>query len=181
MASPFNKQNDHMHVGKAGEIQCTALVPGSKSLTNRFLLLAALADGISEIHHPLDSEDTQYMRKALAQVGVPVEVNEDHWSVTGTPRWRSPAEPIFVGNAGTVMRFFSPALTIGPLEAVVTGNARMCVRPIGDLVSGLRQLGVTVTYQGYDDYPPLKLAGPMQPRSIEIKGNFQFSVPFPAY
>lgn len=160
-----------MKVNTAGAVNAQVVVPGSKSLTNRYLLLAALAQGQSRIARPLHSDDTRYMRGALGLVGVPVAEEGDTWLVEGREDWQKPAEDIFVGNAGTVMRFFSPSLGIRDLDAVITGNERMLVRPIKDLVDGLRQLGVTVTYGGEEGYPPLRIKGPMNSGEIAIRGD----------
>ena len=171
MTEVFQQDGELTLVNKASAVSWRASVPGSKSLTNRYLLLAALAKGTSTLTGALHSDDTVYMRQALDQVGVLVKEQDTTWTVEGTPDWRQPSEDIFVGNAGTVMRFFSPALASQPMTSVITGNERMLVRPIGDLVVGLRQLGVTVDYIGESGYPPLKLKGPMQPGDIEIKGD----------
>ena len=171
MNSPFFLDSGHMTVHSARSVDFKARVPGSKSLTNRFLLLAALAEGRSRITRPLESDDTRYMRQALADIGVTVACDGQDWVVNGHSKWHSPANDIFVGNAGTVMRFFSPALALGPMSSVITGNERMLVRPIGDLVEGLRQLGVTVNYKGEEGYPPLAISGPMNPGNISIRGD----------
>ncbi len=164
-------KDDLMHVSRAREVDCRVRVPGSKSLTNRYLLLAALAEGTSRLVRPLVSDDTMFMRQALSQVGVAVEDSGEDWLVHGAPRWHAPESPIFVGNAGTVMRFVSPALALRSLEAVITGNKRMQARPIADLVNGLRQLSVKVRYEGEQGYPPLWIDGPMEPGAISIKGD----------
>ena len=171
MIQPFEKSGDLMAVHATNPVSHRIRVPGSKSLSNRYLLLAALADGASRIMGPLESDDTVYMRRALDSVGVPVAADGGDWIVTGSSQWRSPSEPIFVGNAGTVMRFFTPSLAIGDLDAQVTGNERMLVRPIGDPVDGLSQLGVTVDYLGERGCPPLRIRGPMSPGKIAIRGD----------
>jgi len=171
MSAVFRKIDGLMAVTPAGEVDCRVRVPGSKSLTNRYLLLAALADGVSRLTGALESDDTVYMRRALAAVGVAVTEEGPTWAVAGKRAWRSPSEAIFVGNAGTVMRFFTPSLAAHPIVSTITGNERMLVRPIGDLVDGLRQLGVSVTYAGEDGYPPLRLEGPIRPGDITIRGD----------
>jgi len=171
MTNPFQLISETMSVNKADMVDYAAKVPGSKSLTNRFLLLAALAKGKGSIDAPLESDDTHYMRKALAQLGVAVSPEGSGWNIYGSPNWRQPEQEIFVGNAGTVMRFLSPALAINGQRAVITGNERMLVRPIGDLVDGLKQLGATVNYLGEDGFPPLEIQGPMKPGQVVIKGD----------
>jgi len=160
-----------MHVSRASEVDCRVRAPGSKSLTNRFLLLAGLTEGASRLRRPLDSDDTRFMREALTRLGVAIAEDGEDWVVEGLSIWRSPAEPIFVGNAGTVMRFLSPALARHALEATITGNDRMQARPIGDLVDGLRQLSAQVRYLGEQGFPPLWINGPMTAGRIAIKGD----------
>lgn len=171
MASPFVREKDGMSVHPSVPVDFSARVPGSKSLTNRYLLLAANAEGQSRIFNPLESDDTVYMRRALAQIGVSVKDEPGLWTVAGKSDWKAPAEDVFVGNAGTVMRFFTPSLSAHPRLGTVTGNERMLVRPIGDLVEGLRQLGVTVKYLGHDGFPPLRVGGPMKAGKVAIRGD----------
>ncbi|CAM2066991.1 3-phosphoshikimate 1-carboxyvinyltransferase [Sulfidibacter corallicola] len=171
MASPFQESTDLVRVHAAGPVEAKATVPGSKSLTNRFLLLAAMAEGSSLLSNPLSSDDTRYMREALAQLGVAVQEETQGWRVTGRGRWQSPSETLFIGNAGTAMRFLTPALAACSEQAAITGNERMLVRPIGDLVDGLRQLGVTVTYTGQAGYPPLRVRGPLTSGRAAIRGD----------
>jgi len=171
MNHPFEKSDALMAVHAVNPVRHRVRVPGSKSLSNRYLLLAALADGVSRMTGALESDDTIYMRRALNSVGVPVTTDGHDWIVAGSSQWHSPGESIFVGNAGTVMRFFTPSLAIGQLDARVTGNERMLVRPIADLVDGLSQLGVTVDYLGERGCPPLRIRGPMSPGKIAIRGD----------
>ncbi len=171
MTNPFQNISGIMSVEKADMVHHATRVPGSKSLTNRFLLLAALANGRGILRAPLESDDTHYMRNALEQLGVEVSELKDGWSVAGSSNWKAPQSELFVGNAGTVMRFLAPALACHKSESVITGNERMLVRPIGDLVEGLRQLGASVTYAGEEGYPPLQIKGPMQPGRVTIKGD----------
>ena len=171
MKGPFQPEGSVMAVSASGPVHARVSVPSSKSLTNRYLLLASLAAGQSTLKNPLNSDDTQYMKAALHQVGVGILTQESEWNITGRPLWNETAEPIFVGNAGTAMRFLTPALALSHHASVITGNERMLVRPIGDLVEGLRGLDVSVTYLEKDGYPPLRIKGPCQPGSISIKGN----------
>jgi len=170
MVSPFQRDPDRVQVAAAGPVSTHARVPGSKSLTNRYLLLAGLAQGRSELVNPLASEDTEHMRAALAAVGVAVRRRDPCWLVDGAI-WQDPVEPVFVGNAGTVMRFFTTALAATGCRATVAGNPRMAVRPIGDLVDGLRGLGALVTYAGQPGFPPLTIERGMSPGSVAIRGD----------
>ncbi len=170
-ASVFQHEGGEVLVSAAGPVDHEVRVPGSKSLTNRFLLLSALAEGPCRLCNPLQSEDTAYMLAALDKLGVAVDQREGVWIVQPPQAWRDPGEALFVGNAGTAMRFLAPALALQSFESTLTGNARMLARPIGDLVEGLRQLGVQVRYKGRTGYPPLRLRGPMRPGPVTIKGD----------
>lgn len=119
-------------------------VPGSKSITNRALLLAALADGESELSHALFSDDTVYMARALRQLGVGVDEDQGAtlFRVCGTGgRLRSADRVLFGGNAGTAVRFLVALVCLGDGRCVVDGSERMRQRPIIDLVDALRGLG----------------------------------------
>ena len=122
-------------------------VPGSKSLTNRALLIAALAKGTTRITNALFSDDSRYFAKALQTIGFDVQLDEiDHeMTVTGMGG-KIPASKaeLFIGNAGTAARFLSAFLTLGTGEYILDGEPRMRERPIGDLVDALEQLGATI-------------------------------------
>jgi 3-phosphoshikimate 1-carboxyvinyltransferase len=170
-ATPFEDRHGRKQVARAAPVSATARVPGSKSLTNRWLLLAGLADGETTLLNALESDDTVYMRRALAQLGVPITTTDPYWRVRGRSPWQAPRQPLFVGNAGTAMRFLAPALALMDSATEITGNARMLARPIADLVAGLRALGATVHYGGEKGYPPLRIEAPMRSGSVSIKGN----------
>jgi 3-phosphoshikimate 1-carboxyvinyltransferase len=122
-------------------------VPGSKSITNRAVLLAALADGRSELSGALFSDDTRYMVAALRALGAGVHVDEAaaRIAVDGTGgTWPSASAELYVGNAGTAMRFLAAACCLGRGPYRIDGTARMRERPMGDLVDALRQLGADV-------------------------------------
>ncbi|MDK2981380.1 MAG: 3-phosphoshikimate 1-carboxyvinyltransferase [Chloroflexota bacterium] len=137
-------------------------VPGSKSITNRALLLAALADGITRLHNALFSDDSLYLVSALQNLGFNVEINpkEKAMTVNGLGG-RIPARQadLFIGNAGTAARFLTAFLTLGEGDYILDGEARMHERPIGDLVGALRQLGaqVTATPNGKLLCPPVRI------------------------
>ena len=142
-----------------GASGCVSL-PGSKSISNRVLLLAALSEGTTDIHDLLASDDTHVMLDALRQLGCAVEpIGAQSVRITGlggqTPR--SPAQ-LFLGNAGTAMRPLTAALALLGGEFELSGVARMHERPIGDLVDALRQLGCRIDYLGQAGYPPLRIA-----------------------
>ncbi|MGV3681295.1 MAG: bifunctional 3-phosphoshikimate 1-carboxyvinyltransferase/cytidylate kinase [Acidovorax sp.] len=135
-------------------------LPGSKSISNRVLLLAALSAGTTTVHDLLASDDTRVMLDALRQIGCTVdEDGSTTVRITGlggaTPH--SPAK-LFMGNAGTAMRPLTAALSLLGGEFELSGVPRMHERPIGDLVDALRQLGCQIDYLGNDGYPPLRIA-----------------------
>ncbi|HWT54278.1 MAG TPA: bifunctional 3-phosphoshikimate 1-carboxyvinyltransferase/cytidylate kinase [Rhodocyclaceae bacterium] len=134
-------------------------LPGSKSISNRTLLLAALAEGRTEIHDLLDSDDTQVMLTALKTLGVHIEpLGRDSYAVTGIGgAFPVKQADLFLGNAGTAFRPLTAALALSGGTYTLDGVARMHERPIGDLVDGLRQIGVQVDYLKNDGFPPLQL------------------------
>ncbi|MCA1937390.1 MAG: bifunctional 3-phosphoshikimate 1-carboxyvinyltransferase/cytidylate kinase [Dechloromonas sp.] len=137
----------------------TVRLPGSKSISNRVLLLAALAEGETEVRDLLASDDTERMLEALQALGVGVtHLGGEHWKIAGCGgRFPVKAAELFLGNAGTAFRPLTAALALAGGDYVLKGVARMHERPIGDLVDGLRQLGADITYLGNDGYPPLQL------------------------
>lgn len=119
--------------------------PGSKSITNRALLLAGLAKGTSRLTGALKSDDTRYMADALRQMGVTVEEPDaTTFVVTSSGELKSPADPLFLGNAGTATRFLTAALALGHGRYVVDGDEHMRKRPIKPLVEALQSLGVAI-------------------------------------
>ena len=138
-------------------------VPGSKSLSNRALLLAALAEGDTELTNLLDSDDISHMLNALTQLGIQYTLNEDktRCTVSGNGGAFNVAEPLelFLGNAGTAMRPLCAALAASKVDCVLTGEPRMEERPIGDLVDGLREANADISYLKNDGFPPLQIKG----------------------
>lgn len=154
---------DHLDIPPLTSAGGTVQLPGSKSISNRVLLLAALSVGHTDIVDLLDSDDTQVMLAALAQLGCRIEPQADGaLRVHGLGGQLAVREAqLFLGNAGTAMRPLTAALALlasqhgGAFE--LSGIARMHERPIGDLVDALRQLGCPVACLGTEGYPPLKL------------------------
>ena len=138
----------------AGDVQ----LPGSKSISNRVLLLAALSNGTTTVHDLLSSDDTRVMLDALRQLGCGVEEDGAQVRITGLGG-RMPQSParLFLRNAGTAMRPLTAALALLSGEFELGGIARMHERPIGDLVDALRQLGCQIDYLGNEGYPPLRI------------------------
>ncbi|MDP1654124.1 MAG: bifunctional 3-phosphoshikimate 1-carboxyvinyltransferase/cytidylate kinase [Rhodocyclaceae bacterium] len=137
----------------------TVKLPGSKSISNRMLLLAALAAGTTEIRDLLDSADTRVMLAALDKVGVGVTaLGCNAYRVTGCAGvFPGKDADLFMGNAGTAIRPLTAALALSGGHYRISGVPRMHERPIGDLVDGLRQIGCDVRYTGNEGYPPLEI------------------------
>ena len=139
-------------------------LPGSKSISNRVLLLAALSQGTTTVHDLLDSDDTRVMLQALQQIGCGVEpaavVPGQPLRITGLGGQLPSAQlhSLFLGNAGTAMRPLTAALSLLSGNFEMRGVPRMHERPIGDLVDALRQLGCQIEYLGNEGYPPLRIA-----------------------
>lgn len=155
-------------------------LPGSKSISNRILLLAALAEGSTLVKGLLDSDDTQVMLESLTRLGVKWERLDasDHYRVHGIGGAFPPGFPVkqaelFLGNAGTAFRSLTAATALAGGEYILRGVARMHERPIGDLVDALRQLGAQITYLGQDGFPPLAMApARLDATSVtRVKGN----------
>ena len=152
----------------------TVALPGSKSISNRTLLLAALSDNECDIHALLKSDDTDRMLEALAQLGVPLEQRAGSLHVVGqNGRFPHTEADLFLGNAGTAFRPLTAALAVLGGEYRLHGVARMHERPIGDLVDALRLAGAHIDYLGNEGYPPLHIHPRHNTlaRTIPIKGN----------
>ncbi|QTD44409.1 bifunctional 3-phosphoshikimate 1-carboxyvinyltransferase/cytidylate kinase [Ottowia testudinis] len=149
-------------------------LPGSKSISNRVLLLAALCGGQTTVLDLLDSDDTRVMLQALRQLGCGVTVEGSTAIIDGLGgRALQPQAELFLGNAGTAMRPLTAALAVLGGDYRLSGIPRMHERPIGDLVDALRALGCSVRYLGQDGYPPLHIGQPhlQLDRPIPVRGN----------
>jgi 3-phosphoshikimate 1-carboxyvinyltransferase len=136
----------------------TVTLPGSKSISNRVLLMAALCEGTTTIHDLLDSDDTRVMLTALATLGCDIAQRDATVSITGLGGQLPNAQAkLFLGNAGTAMRPLTAALAVLGGDFELSGIPRMHERPIGDLVDALRQLGCHIEYMGNDGFPPLRI------------------------
>ena len=167
---------EYLDLAPIARVNGTVVLPGSKSISNRRLLLAALAQGSTEVKGLLASDDTQRMLEALQQLGV-------NWAQRGDSRdftvpgcggvFPVKAADLFLGNAGTAFRPLTAALALAGGTYQMRGVARMHERPIGDLVDALRAVGADIAYLGNEGFPPLAI----QPAKIEagrrvpIKGN----------
>lgn len=136
------------------------VLPGSKSISNRALLLAALATGTSTLKNLLDADDTQVMRTALRQLGLAVTDQANNVSVVHGCGGKFPVQDadLFMGNAGTAIRPLTAALTMQNGNYRLSGVPRMHERPIRDLVDGLRQVGAKIDYELQEGYPPIQIA-----------------------
>ncbi|ECC3482002.1 3-phosphoshikimate 1-carboxyvinyltransferase [Salmonella enterica subsp. enterica] len=150
-------------------------LPGSKSVSNRALLLAALACGKTVLTNLLDSDDVRHMLNALSALGINYTLSADRTrcDITGNGgALRAPgALELFLGNAGTAMRPLAAALCLGENEIVLTGEPRMKERPIGHLVDALRQGGANIDYLEQENYPPLRLRGGFTGGDVEVDGS----------
>ncbi len=159
-----------------GKVSGTINLPGSKSVSNRALLLAALAKGTTRLTNLLDSDDIRHMLNALTKLGVQYELSvcKTICTVTGLGRAFSVKDKLelFLGNAGTAMRPLCAALCLSEGEFDLTGEPRMEERPIGSLVDSLRQAGADVTYLKNEDYPPVRIKGTgLKGGNIKIDGS----------
>jgi 3-phosphoshikimate 1-carboxyvinyltransferase len=142
--------------------QGTVVLPGSKSISNRVLLLSALSQGTTTVHDLLDSDDTRVMLTALRQLGCGVTQHGSTAVIEGLGNtWPVQQARLFMGNAGTAMRPLTAVLAVMGGSFELSGVPRMHERPIGDLVDALRQLGCKIDYLGQDGYPPLRIGKPM--------------------
>ncbi|MGU3625900.1 bifunctional 3-phosphoshikimate 1-carboxyvinyltransferase/cytidylate kinase [Comamonas sp. C24C] len=159
----------------------TVSLPGSKSISNRVLLLAALSQGTTTIHDLLDSDDTRVMLAGLKQLGCSISPDVvtpgQAIEVTGIGGQlpAGTAATLFLGNAGTAMRPLTAALSVLGGDFEMTGVPRMYERPIGDLVDALRQLGCKIDYLKDEGFPPLKIGQPdfsqLGSESIKVRGD----------
>ncbi len=127
----------------AGPVRAQVRLPGSKSMTNRALVLAALAAGPAEVRHPLRARDTGLMASALHALGAQVDTGDpEAWLVS--PGWASQDTSVNVGNAGTVMRFVPPVAALGSVAVQFHGDPRAAQRPVGAIIAALRELGAVI-------------------------------------
>jgi 3-phosphoshikimate 1-carboxyvinyltransferase len=158
--------------GASGEVT----LPGSKSISNRVLLLSALCEGTTVVHDLLDSDDTRVMLAALRQLGCGVDSQGSTVTITGLgggTTWPNEAIEFFMGNAGTAIRPLTAALAVQGGDFTLKGVQRMHERPIGDLVDALRELGCTIDYLGKEGFPPLRVGQPrlQLDKPIPVRGD----------
>jgi len=166
---------EQLLLNPASQAYGTIKLPGSKSISNRTLLLAALADGVTEIRDLLASDDTSRMLKALQSLGVKLEnFDNNAWRVTGCGgNFPNKHTDLFLGNAGTAFRPLTAALAFANGNYQLSGVPRMHERPIGDLVDALRQSGANIKYLQNEGFPPLKISPATLnlSKAIKIRGD----------
>lgn len=149
-------------------------LPGSKSISNRALLLAALTSGSTTLTGVLASDDTKVMLESLHKMGVKTQtLSAQSYEITGGAPFSNTQAELFLGNAGTAVRSLTAALALMGGDFTLSGIERMHERPIGDLVDALRTAGAQIEYLGNAGYPPLKIGQPTLDLSqpIRVKGN----------
>jgi 3-phosphoshikimate 1-carboxyvinyltransferase len=156
-------------------VQGTVKMPGSKSISNRVLLLAALSGGETRVGDLLDSDDTRVMLEALARLGVRIERQSDDSALVHGVGGNFPVKSgeLSLGNAGTAFRPLTAVLALAGGEYRLSGSLRMHERPIGDLVDALRRLGAGVEYSGKEGFPPLAIRSGRIKRgtSVRVRGD----------
>ncbi|MEX3581793.1 MAG: 3-phosphoshikimate 1-carboxyvinyltransferase [Burkholderia sp.] len=158
---------EFLDLGPYSQASGTVRLPGSKSISNRVLLLAALSEEVTTITNLLDSDDTRMMLAALSALGVTLSRDRGTCVVTGTGgAFPVKTADLFLGNAGTAVRPLTAALAVNGGDYRVHGVPRMHERPIGDLVDGLRQIGAAIDYEQNEGFPPLRI----RPAAIAIDG-----------
>lgn len=159
-----------------GKVSGEVHLPGSKSISNRVLLLAAVAEGTTHITNLLDSDDVRHMLNALTALGVNFTLSpcRTECEVHGLGGLFSHPHAItmFLGNAGTAMRPLTAALAASSVDVTLTGEPRMYERPIGHLVDALQQWNADISYLQQDGFPPLRIKGqPLNGGTIKIDGS----------
>jgi len=158
-------------IAKIGAVNATVTAPPSKSYSVRALLLGAMSEGTTTILNCLDADDTRYAVEALRAIGFEVRGSFKNGLQIGERRSMSANEvPVFVGNAGTAMRFLTGWLAFTPGRFLLHGERRMHERPIGDLVDVLMQIGAEVEYVERPGYPPLRIRG------RKMRGGFDVTI-----
>ena len=162
---------DALSIKPRKEINAVIKAPPSKSYTQRALIVSSLADGDSTIKNPLFSDDSSYMINALGQLGVKIQVNQDGILVHGSNGYlSSPKETLYVGNAGTAMRFLAALCALCGGKITIDGDDRMRERPLTDLLLALNQLGVRS--ESNKGCPPVIIhGGGMGGGNITLKGD----------
>jgi 3-phosphoshikimate 1-carboxyvinyltransferase len=161
-------------IPESGPVDCKIVIPGSKSITNRAILIAALAEGVTYLKSVLHSDDTHFMIKAWRKLGVDIRLKPTNdIEIMGCNGVINPfQEELYIENAGTAARFLTAALTLGVGDYFLTGNTRMQERPISDLIQALNQLGANVVDLNGTKCPPVQISANGLPGGgVEIPGG----------
>ena len=169
----FEKNETLIEITPVEKVSGFIKVPGSKSYTNRALLIAALADGVSRLEKPLVSDDTKFMIQALNRFGIQVEEAPNTFIVSGKGgKLTAPTEDIFVGNAGTTMRFLTTFSALVKGKVRLDGDERMRERPLTDLLECLKQMGVRTISTYHNGCPPIDIEGEGVPGgTVKLAGD----------
>jgi 3-phosphoshikimate 1-carboxyvinyltransferase len=171
----MSSSNDRIAIAPCGPLSASIRPPGSKSITNRALICAALAKGKSTLTGALASEDTEVMIQSLRRLGIQVEIESggDQLNVQGFgARWPNQKAELFIGNSGTSVRFLTAMLATGKGEYRLDGVPRMRQRPIGDLTEALRALGAEVSSENGDNCPPVIVkARGLSGGTVSVRGD----------
>lgn len=161
-----------MNIGKCGPVCFTCSAPPSKSYTHRALIIAALADGESEIFGQLDADDTRMTARALMQLGIRLDWCTEEIRVQGKGgHLQSPAEEINIQDSGTSMRLLTGVSLLADGPVVLTGSARMQERPLGPLIDTLNAAGAMITCLNNPGCPPVRIEGSFPDGDICIDGS----------
>lgn len=171
----MTQQTDQLALPAISHASGEITLPGSKSISNRVLLLSALASGTTHLRGVLDSEDTRVMIEALRQLGIQLETGEaGEVKITGSPFFECACNQdpydLYLANAGTAVRPLTAVLAVLGIPSTIRGVPRMHERPIGDLVDALKQAGAQMDYLQNTGYPPLEIRG------FESSGTTRLSV-----
>ncbi len=141
--------------------QQTVIVPGSKSISHRMLICAALSEDTCRIHNLLDSQDIRLTAHALSCMGAKIaKISPDTFDITGFSGYPAPCDdPIFLDNSGTSMRLLAGIAALGKTPYTLTGNARMCTRPMGELLDALSRIGIDTCSDTPQGFPPVTIQG----------------------
>jgi len=173
MTQPKNYPQ-HIDLEPVMHVEGTVRLPGSKSISNRTLLLAALSEGTTTIHDLLASDDTLVMLGALRELGIKWEQVDERTHIVhgGGGILPNHEADLFMGNAGTAIRPLTAALAVIGGDYTLHGVSRMHERPIGDLVDALNEVGAQIEYTGEPGYPPLRIRrGHMHANRMSVRGN----------
>jgi 3-phosphoshikimate 1-carboxyvinyltransferase len=168
------KSSESLRLEPAVRASGTVVLPGSKSISNRALLLAALAEGATELEGLLDSDDTRVMLAALRTLGLSIEqAAPGRVRIEGAAAWPQGQADLFLGNAGTAFRPLTAVLAVMGGDYRLSGVPRMHERPIGDLVEALQGLGCDVRHEAQAGYPPLRIGqGALDVRRpVRVRGS----------